>query len=301
MKQKNNLQNCVSKESGFTLIELLVVIAIIGLLASVILASLKSAKERAYDVKIKNDITQVRNALELYAGANNYVYPPPIAMGTQNIASNQNIGVKAYNLFTSLFAKPLYAQSRNTNCAAYDALESVLVPTYIGEMPKHPLDDGGSTCYKYFSYEYEGVSVATVYGSLVTERFTNGTNKQTGVVLGRTDIDALKGICAANNTSTPFPLFAADEGGGICNASAVVDMVIGVTNGDGDLSSDTYIYGDGDQSSDTYINDDGDQSSDTYINDDGDQSSDTYINDDGDQSSDTYINGDGDQSSDTYI
>lgn len=253
-----------SIESGFTLIELLVVIAIISLLASVILASLKSAKERAYDVKIKNDITQVRNALELYAGANNYVYPP-IAMGTQSIASNQNIGAKVYNLFTSLFAKPLYAQSRNTNCAAYDALESVLVPTYIGEMPKHPLEDGGSTCYKYFSDEYEGASVATVYGSLVTERFTNGTNKQTGVVLGRTDIDALKYICANNDTSTPFPLFSADGGGDICNASAVVDMVIGVTNGDGDLSSDTYIYGDGDQSSDTYINDDGDQSSDTYI------------------------------------
>lgn len=242
MKQKNNLQNCSTKEAGFTLIELLVVIAIVGLLASVILASLKSARERTYDAQIKSDMTQVRNALELYAGANNYSYPP-IVMGIQNIASDQNIGAKVSSLFTNFFAKPLYAQGRNTNCTYYDNLQSVLVPTYIGSMPKHPLDDGGTTCYKYFSYDMGGTIVATVYGSLVTEKFTNGTNKQAGVVLGRTDVDALKFVCAQNRSvaNTPFPLFSAVGGGDICDADGVVDMVIGITNGEGDLSSDTYI------------------------------------------------------------
>ncbi len=245
MKQKNSLQNCSSKESGFTLLELLVVIAIVGLLASVILASLKSAKERAYDAQIKSDTTQVRNALELYAGAHNYSYPALMTLlDDQNIASNQNVSSKVYNLFSSLFAKPLYAQGRNTNCTYYDNLQSVLVPTYIGSMPKHPLDDGGSTCYKYFAIDMGGTIVATVYGSLVTEKFTNGTNKQAGAVLGRTDIDALKAVCTANKVvsspATPFPLFSATGGGDICDASGVADMVIGITNG-GDLSSDTYI------------------------------------------------------------
>lgn len=51
---------------GFTLIELLVVIAIIGILSSVVLSSLNSARAKARDTKRKQDTVQVRIALELY-------------------------------------------------------------------------------------------------------------------------------------------------------------------------------------------------------------------------------------------
>ena len=51
---------------GFTLIELLVVIAIIGILSSVILGSLNSARVRSIDVRRKADLVQIRMALELY-------------------------------------------------------------------------------------------------------------------------------------------------------------------------------------------------------------------------------------------
>lgn len=60
---------------GFTLIELLVVIAIIGLLSSVVLASLVGARARANDARRASDLVQVRNALELFASANNGSYP----------------------------------------------------------------------------------------------------------------------------------------------------------------------------------------------------------------------------------
>lgn len=243
--KKRTQKHC--EEKGFTLIELLVVIAIVGLLASVILVSLKSAREKAYDAQIKSDMTQIRNALELYAGANNYVYPTVAMSDSDNVALKQdsNLLVKMKGLFASFFAKPVYAQSRNSNCVYYDNLESVLVPTYIGELPRHPIDDGVSTCYKYFAQDIDGSMMATVYGSLVTEKFSNGTNKQVGAVLGKTDINSLKAICAANkivsNPATPFPLFSAVGGGDICDGDSVVDTVIGLTNGEGDLSSDSYI------------------------------------------------------------
>ena len=52
--------------TGFTLIELLVVIAIIGLLSSVVLASLTSARVKARDAKRLSDLRQVKIALELF-------------------------------------------------------------------------------------------------------------------------------------------------------------------------------------------------------------------------------------------
>jgi len=59
---------------GFTLIELLVVIAIIGILATMVLASISGARGRARDAKRQQDIAQVKTALEMYK-SDNEVYP----------------------------------------------------------------------------------------------------------------------------------------------------------------------------------------------------------------------------------
>lgn len=74
----------VNLKKGFTLIELLVVIAIIGILSSVVLASLNTARNKGADAAVKSNLNNVRAAAELFYDANNSSYG---AAGTGSVTA----------------------------------------------------------------------------------------------------------------------------------------------------------------------------------------------------------------------
>ncbi|MEO6536326.1 MAG: type II secretion system protein [Candidatus Paceibacterota bacterium] len=139
----------MKKKNGFTLIELLVVIAIIGLLSSVVLASLNTARAKARDATRLSDMQQLKLSLELYYDANR-AYP--------------NTGGNWYG-----------------NCSSWGSKGTTgaggwipdLAPTYIPSLPLDPKPIGTVYCYLYRS---DGVDyMLLVYNT--AETYTATSNK----------------------------------------------------------------------------------------------------------------------------
>jgi type IV pilus assembly protein PilE len=82
-----------SLAKGFTLIELLVVIAIIGVLSSIVLSSLNTARNKGSDSAIKSNLDQARSQAELFYDANSNHYVTSGGGGTAtDVCSNLATG-----------------------------------------------------------------------------------------------------------------------------------------------------------------------------------------------------------------
>ena len=80
----------MKSKQGFTLIELLVVIAIIGILSSVVLASLNTARDKGADAAAKANLNGIRAQAELYYdGPGNNTYTN-ICVDDSNVVAAMN-------------------------------------------------------------------------------------------------------------------------------------------------------------------------------------------------------------------
>jgi prepilin-type N-terminal cleavage/methylation domain-containing protein len=72
---------------GFTLIELLVVIAIIGILSSVVLASLNSARAKGQQAAVKSNLANMRAQAALFYDNNGSKYPTTLCTSDSVVTS----------------------------------------------------------------------------------------------------------------------------------------------------------------------------------------------------------------------
>jgi|CXWL01.1.fsa_nt_gi prepilin-type N-terminal cleavage/methylation domain-containing protein len=75
---------------GFTLIELLVVIAIIGILSSIVLASLNVARDKSADAAIESNISNMRAQAQIYYDNNTASYLGVCTADPTGLLSAQN-------------------------------------------------------------------------------------------------------------------------------------------------------------------------------------------------------------------
>jgi prepilin-type N-terminal cleavage/methylation domain-containing protein len=100
---------------AFTLIELLVVIAIIGILMSLLLPSLITAKERARRVSCKSSMRQFSLAVHMYAGDNEDRLPP----GASNKGAEDDHLPVLCNVTSNAIVQYSGGSQRMAHCPSY--------------------------------------------------------------------------------------------------------------------------------------------------------------------------------------
>jgi len=204
-------------EKGFTLIELLIVISIIGFLSSVVLASMKTAREKAMDSKIAQDLRQFGIAQQLYFDTNGVYALGDVDTSVFAKQENNSFSNNDFNIFS---IKVVHAYSyTDQNCNTFRTSAGKLVASkYLSAVPKHPKDNMTNICYKAAST----TANFTAYAPLVT------STKNVGVILGETNLANLQSLYSA--TEGQYPRNSAFNGQ-ITDLASAGDAILATTGG----------------------------------------------------------------------
>ena len=116
-----------NNKKGFTLIELLVVIAIIGLLSTLAVVSLNSARTKARDARRMSDLKQISTAVELFSAQNSSgTYPAGSAdcsTGVTNTGTNVICAGNAVADGTDTFLSSIPDDPDGTSHYTYDRVD----------------------------------------------------------------------------------------------------------------------------------------------------------------------------------
>ncbi len=144
MKVRNKL-----KSKGFTLIELLVVISIIGMLSSIVLVSLQSARAKSRDAVRYRNLHEIRTAIELYRSNNNGLVPRIDSNPLSEFVTS--VGNKSGYFHSG--AGPCIQDPPGTWTTGSQDFRDLLTsgtPKYITSLPVDPVNDA-NYCYIYYA------------------------------------------------------------------------------------------------------------------------------------------------------
>ena len=115
---------------GFTLIELLVVIAIIGILSSVVLASLSTARDKGNDTSVKSNLNSIRTQAELY-----YLTTGSSSYGSQTWVSGAATSCTGGMFSNSVVAKALAGADSANGAGNVDCIAGSTYYVVAAAMP----------------------------------------------------------------------------------------------------------------------------------------------------------------------